>query len=64
MNTKFPVKKLGIGHTQPSQEHVGGLDGVLRSDLHRDVVTEKRGSSRAERGISLWDNSFGFEELH
>ena len=54
----------GVGHTQPSQKHVGGFDGVLRSYLHRDVVTEERGSSRAEGGVSLWDDSFGFEEPH
>jgi len=60
----FPAQRLGARHTQPSQEHIGGLDGVLRSDLRRDVVAKKRGSSGAEGGISLWDDSFGFEEPH
>ena len=57
-------KRSDKRRTQPGQEHISGLQVVLGSDFHRDFVIEKWGSGGPEGGISLWDNSPGFEVLH
>ena len=57
-------KRSDKRRTQPGQEHISGLQVVLGSDFHRDFVIEKWSSGGPEGGVSLWDNSLGFEVLH
>ena len=60
------LSKNGVskGRTQPSQQHISGLNGVLGCDFYRDLVVEEWTSNRSEGRVSLWDDSLGFEVLY